>query len=211
MTPDPVLATYRDLLAEVDAWFADARRRHPGVVPCTAGCHACCHGPFDISIADVALLQEALRRLPPETQTAVRNRAARLAEQLQSGAPDWAPPYDVADLGEDRFDALVDGLADEPCPLLDESGNCLVYRDRPLVCRLMGLGLASPGGRIVENGCPIQDRFPGYRNLAPQRFDLERWEEGEAACLEAAATALFGLPEASGFETTIALALDAAS
>ena len=95
-------------------------------------------------------------------------------------------------LGEDRFDRLTDALADEPCPLLDEAGRCRIYADRPLVCRLIGLGMRTPTGRLIENACPIQDRFPGYAALAPAPFDLEAFEEGEVECLRAAAVRRFG-------------------
>ena len=81
--------------------------------------------------------------------------------------PDWSSPYAVDALGEDRFDRLTDALAAEPCPLLDAAGRCAIYADRPLVCRMIGLGMRTPTGRAIENGCPIQDRFPGYRSLSP--------------------------------------------
>lgn len=45
-------AAYAQLLARLDQWFA-AGRAAGGVVPCRGGCTACCHGPFDISVADV--------------------------------------------------------------------------------------------------------------------------------------------------------------
>ena len=32
------IAAYRELLERLDRWFADARARHPGVIPCTGGC-----------------------------------------------------------------------------------------------------------------------------------------------------------------------------
>ncbi|MGH7536460.1 MAG: hypothetical protein ACREMG_12905 [Gemmatimonadales bacterium] len=57
-------AAYSLLLERLTEWFEEGRRQHPGVVPCRAGCTACCHGPFDISVADAELLREAVGRLP---------------------------------------------------------------------------------------------------------------------------------------------------
>jgi hypothetical protein len=71
----------------------------------------------------------------------------------------------------------------------------------------MGLGLESPDGRVLPNGCPIQSEFPGYRVLPAQSFDLAAFEEKEEACLVEAGLVLFGSAEAAGYETTIALAL----
>ena len=97
--------------------------------------------------------------------------------------------------------------AAEPCPLLDPAGRCRIYADRPLVCRLIGLGLQTPAGRVIENACPIQDRFPGYAELPPVQFDLESFEEVERACLVQAAGRRFGPPDQWEFETTIAAVL----
>jgi len=73
--------------------------------------------------------------------------------------------------------------------------------------RLIGLGMHTPAGRVIENACPIQDRFPGYAELPPVPFDLESFEEVERACLVQAAGRRYGRPERWEFETTIAAAI----
>jgi Fe-S-cluster containining protein len=200
MTPD----TYRKLLTRLDAWFATARRDAGGIVPCREGCTACCHGPFDISVADAELIGEALDSMPAPDRARVTERAQALLARMRALEPGWSPPYAVDALGEDRFDRLTDALAAEPCPLLDETGRCGIYADRPLVCRMIGLGMRSSAGRTIDNACPIQERFPGYGSLAPAMFDLEAFEEVELVCLREAAARRFGDRERWGFETTIA-------
>jgi Fe-S-cluster containining protein len=195
-------ADYRRLLERLDAWFDAARATRPEV-PCGAGCSACCHGPFDISVADAELVVDAVRRLPPPARAAVTARASALAARFAAREPAWHEPWDVGDLGEDRFDALCDAHADAPCPLLDDAGRCRIHPDRPLVCRLLGLGMRTPAGRVLPNACPIQDRFPGYATLAPVPFALEAFEREEDAAMEAAAARLFGRPAAAAYETTI--------
>jgi Fe-S-cluster containining protein len=197
-------AAYRTLLGRLDAWFAEGRRTAAGRVPCRGGCSACCHGPFDISIADAELIREAVARLPSAERAEVRGRAAALRERMRVLEPSWSAPYEIAAVGEAGFDRVSDALAAEPCPLLDAAGRCRIYADRPLVCRLIGLGMATPAGRVVENACPIQDRFPGYADLAPTMFELEEFEEEEAACLRAAAARRLGDVGRWAFETTIA-------
>lgn len=195
---------YRALLEGLDAWFEQGRRAAPIDIPCRGGCTACCHGPFDISVADAELVGDAVMRLPAADHEAVVSRAATLLDRMRSIEPGWEPPYEVAAIGDDRFDRISETLAGEPCPLLDEGGRCRIYADRPLVCRLIGLGMVTPAGRMIENACPIQDRFPGYAELPPTPFDLEAFEEGEIACLRAAAERRFGDAERWEFETTIA-------
>jgi Fe-S-cluster containining protein len=188
---------YRRLLERLDAWFAAGSRAHPGVVPCRSGCSACCHGPFDISVADAALLARGLAKLAAADRADVLDRARALLGQARALEPGWAPPFDIAALGgeeaaERRFDAISDALAAEPCPLLNPAGRCRVYEDRPLVCRLIGLPMATPAGRVIENACPIRHEFPAYAALAPAPFDLEGFEEEELDCFRAAARELFG-------------------
>ena len=195
---------YRALLERLDAWFAKGRRAAPIAVPCRGGCTACCHGPFDISIADAELVSQAVIRLPAAERAAVVRRAEALLDRMRAVEPDWQPPYEVAAIGEDRFDRLSETLAGEPCPLLDEAGRCRIYADRPLVCRPIGLGMVTLAGRVIENACPIQDRFPGYAELPPVPFDLEEFEKTEIECLRAAAQRCFDDAERWEFETTIA-------
>lgn len=203
---NPVAARYRTLLQSLDSWTATAHRRHPGVIPCRQGCTACCHGPFDISAADVLLLRETVAELPPGSRAALLARADAAAARQRELAPDWPAPFDVRELGEAQFDGLCEALATEPCPCL-EDGACVVYEGRPAVCRLMGLGLESPDDRSLANGCPIQAEFPAYAALPAQPFDLPTFETTEEACLVEAGLALFETVDAAGYETTIALAL----
>ena len=194
---------YRLLLERLDRWFAEVRDA-TGVIPCRAGCSACCHGPFDITVADVELVREGVAALPPDVQLEVVARAEAQLGAMQAADPSWRPPYAVADLGEERFDALIDRFADEPCPALDPAGQCRIYRHRPLVCRLIGLGMVTPVGRLIENACPIQEAFPAYAALPAYPFDLEAMELEEVECQRAAARRLFGDAGMEGYETTIA-------
>jgi Fe-S-cluster containining protein len=155
-----LVADYRRLLERLDQWFAEGRRAAPIAVPCQGGCTACCHGPFDISIADAELVSQAVRRLPAAEQDTAVDRATALLNLMRAIEPGWAPPYEVAAIGDGRFDRLSEALASEPCPLLDGAGRCRIYDDRPLVCRLIGLSMVTAAGRVIENACPIQDRFP---------------------------------------------------
>ena len=198
-------APYPALLTQLDHWFSAAEAEHPGVIPCKSGCTACCQGPFDISVADALLVRAAVRVLPAATKAGVEARAAILARRIRHLEPAWQSPWDIADIGDERFDRISEALSDVPCPMLDEHGACVIYSRRPLICRWMGLGMEAEDGRAIDNGCPIQDRFPAYAALPRQPFRLEPFEAAEAICLEDAAEALLGDPGRSGYETTISL------
>lgn len=203
----PVVAGYRELLERFDAWFVRTREGNPGIIPCRAGCSDCCLGPFDISVADLLLLREGWNQLSPADRHDVRDRAEQQVARMKALEEDWDMRLGIEGLGEDSFDRLSETLRTEPCPMLDQAGRCRVYAHRPLVCRVMGLGIRTPHGREIENACPIIDRFPLYLALPTQELDLEDLEEEEMAYLEASSIELFGTPLRSTFETTIALAV----
>lgn len=205
----PEVTTYRELLQRLDAWFLAAHHRHPDIIPCRTGCTACCHGPFDISAADVLLIRAGFERLTADQQRDVRDRAGVQLALMRQAEPGWGGAYAIGALGEDRFDQLAERLAGEPCPFLDDAGGCLIYQDRPMVCRMMGLSMRGAPDRVIDNACPIQERFPGYADLGPQDFDLESFEAVEFACLEAASLRLFNTPFGNQYETTIAAAIGA--
>ncbi len=200
----PAAETWQDQLRKLDRWAESVAAGHPGLIPCHSGCSGCCHGPFDISAADTLLLREGLAALPAPTREAVRTRGKLLLAKIGKLEPEWTAPWDLRDIDADRFDEIAEELSEEPCPMLDDEGACTVYEHRPLICRIMGLPMMTAEGLVLENGCPIQDDFPAYAALDPQLFDLEALELEETACLEAAATVLFGSPSELGFETTIA-------
>lgn len=194
--------TYRTLLPILDDWFRGARAAAgEGVVPCRSGCTACCHGPFDISAADAQVVAAAVAQLDPTAQEAIRDRARAERERYREIVPAWGPPWDVTALGDDAFDAIVDALAALPCPALDPDGHCLIYRDRPATCRLMGLPLVTESGAVVENACPIQEQFPRYAALTPLPISLESFED-------AAEGADVVAMEAGWTVTTVAGAID---
>ena len=190
----PMTDRYRILLQRLDAWFALAMERHGDVIPCRAGCTACCHGPFDISAADAELLREGIALLPAKERAEVRVRGELLLTRMQELAPGWQAPWDVVDLGEEGFDRVAEALAEEPCPLLRDDGKCRVYAHRPLVCRLIGVPMLTDLGETLENACPIQEQFPGYPELAGVPFDYADFAAEEVAILAAT----------EGPETTIA-------
>lgn len=170
--------SYRQLLADLDDWFArgvaDAR---PGVVLCRRGCAACCHGPFDISPADAQLVATAVEQLDPAARSPVWSRAEAQVSRYAELAPEWSAPWDVAAIDDDTFDQISDALADDPCPALNDHGECLIYDARPATCRMTGLGMETTAGDVLENVCPILHTSAAYAKLNPTPFELSRFED----------------------------------
>ena len=182
---------YRDLLESLDRWSAEVAARLPGVIPCKAGCTACCYGPFDITPADAELLREGLAELGEADRADIRAQGAKMLDQIHVLAPDWKSPWNVNDLSEEAFDAICHALKEQPCPVLGPDGRCRAYTHRPLVCRMIGIPLYDSDweeeggeGDVIDNECPIKEQFPEYAALLPQPFAYDTFLAIEGEILE---------------------------
>jgi Fe-S-cluster containining protein len=146
----------RRLYARMDAAY-EAAAAACGFV-CTGCEENCCRTRFHHhTLLEYIGLREAFERLPPDAQA----QSLHLAEA-------W------------RAAQIGGGDARPLCPL-NREGRCILYADRPMICRLHGLphelrrpgmpGQLSPGCREFDRRCGGQahqrfDRTPLYAELA---------------------------------------------
>jgi len=150
-----LLTEYRTLLETVDDWFQRCAREFGRDIRCRPGCSQCCRGLFDITLLDARLLRQGFEQLPESTQNIVLPKArARLAE-LQRLWPDFNEPYVLNGMPDAMWTEMPeDDLT--PCPLLDDTGCCLVYSWRPMTCRLHGLpNIDLSGESFSDDWCTL--------------------------------------------------------
>jgi Fe-S-cluster containining protein len=119
---------YQALRAKVDAFAQATAERRQADMACRAGCESCCHTWLTVSPVEAAEIREAIARLSPERRAQLAERGRReLAREAGRSA------------------------ASEPrCAMLESSGECCVYEQRPLVCRTQGHALRYPPGFVPE-------------------------------------------------------------
>lgn len=177
-----LLQCYQQLLVEIDSWFAGCIAQFPEQIECSKGCSACCRALFEISLLDAALLQQGFQQLESNTQQQVLAKAQSRKTLLQQQWPDLKHPYILNRLPHNDWEEMPEDDP-TPCPLLDNNGACLLYRHRPLICRLHGLPNIDLSGEIFQaDYCtlnfPASDalehtelRHP-FRQLYRREFDL---------------------------------------
>jgi Fe-S-cluster containining protein len=148
---EEILASYRDLLAEVDRWFAACLSRFPDDIACVRGCSSCCRGLFDITLLDAYFLRRGFDQLPEEVRLDVLDRARKRLSTVREIWPEFAPPFILNNRPEEEWRRVMPEDDTTPCVLLGSDGLCLIYDCRPLTCRLHGLPHVDSSGEVMDD------------------------------------------------------------
>jgi len=154
--------SYRQILDRADAHFSAVDRAQPDSLNCRQGCSICCHGFFEISAADVALIADGLGTLPSADRIDLVARAE--SAMLSTGHPRLREG-NVEET--ELFFARTDSL---PCPALSEDGACRIYDHRPLVCRTFGLPLRD-GRKYLGQECELN-----FKKASPEEKEQAAWD-----------------------------------
>lgn len=158
---------YRDILDRADQHFTKVMRSQPQNLQCGAGCSLCCHGLFEIGSGDVPVIAEGLAKMHPSRRARVVRRSLEILEKsAHPNLRECSPP---------EKEAFFERTDSTPCPNLDDKGLCMMYDDRPLVCRTFGLPLREKS-RYIGDVCELNftAATPGDRMSAA--WDLS-WED----------------------------------
>ena len=134
--------TYTRILNRADDFFRSVAAAQPQNLQCGRGCSLCCYGLFEIGSGDVPLIAEGLANLHPMRRKMVIRRAQEIV--ASSNHPD------LRNCSPAEKDSFFERTASTPCPNLNESGECLMYENRPLVCRTFGLPLRNADDYIGD-------------------------------------------------------------
>ena len=139
------------LLAQVDAWFARAMELFPDKIACKSGCSACCRSLFDITLLDAYHLKLGFDALPAATRETVLHKVRERLRLMREHWPEFDHPYVLNYRPEDEWEPLMPEEDETPCVLLGDDGRCLVYRNRPMTCRLHGIPLVDLSGELMHD------------------------------------------------------------
>ena len=168
-----LLDNYGALLREVDVWFQRCLDQHPDLIACRNGCSECCRGLFDITLLDALYLKRGFDALPEPQQNGIVRAALLRLEQLSQLNPVFVEPWLLNAIPEDDWDALMPEEDETPCLLLSEDGECLVYRHRPMTCRLNGIPMIDVSGEeLFDEWCTLNFTGEDPRRCADLRFEF---------------------------------------
>ena len=132
---------FQQLRAGWEEEFSRQKKLHRRRINCRPGCDDCCRRLFAISELEAAEISRAVRQVPIEQQTRLRERARQYLEQRRQllAVTGWV----------DSRGSLPPPNVQLECPAL-ENGRCSLYESRPLSCRKYGAVLidAKDEGRV---------------------------------------------------------------
>ena len=141
----PAFARYEAIAAEADVVFAKVNAACPGMVSCGAGCSDCCYALFDLSFIEALYLNHKFNEAFPSgpARDAILERANKADREhyklkrkaFRAGERGVSSQEILADLARERI----------RCPLLGEDDRCILYKYRPITCRLYGVPLEIGG------------------------------------------------------------------
>ena len=170
----------------VDDWFKKIRRDYASQMQCGKGCTACCHGLFDISLADAADVARGFQQLSTEVQNQVLDRAAGLYDIVREAVTEPREPVLFSE-DDPRIDHIIDKANNPPCPFLGNAGECLIYEHRPLSCRLEGVPMVDIHDGLFGDWCELNftDGIPeaAKPDLAQDYDVLEENQEMRSAAI----------------------------
>ena len=158
---------YKAILDRADLHFTEVMRTQPEKLACGAGCSLCCYGLFEIGSGDVPVIAEGLEQLHPSRRKKIIRKALEIVEKSEHP--------NLRECSPEEKEAFFDRTQATPCPNLDDQGLCMMYEQRPLVCRTFGLPLRE-GKKYVGDICELNFTTSTHADRIKAAWDLE-WED----------------------------------
>lgn len=167
LLPSPAEPTLSAFLARLGALYAQIDEAYQAAAgQCGFVCNGCdencCLTRFHHhTMVEFFLLREGFRHLPSPEQGAARRRAEFVLQAYEAAGQNGAPPRIMCPLNVDQ--------------------RCLLYRCRPMICRMHGIPhvlraagrtpMYGPGCASFDASCKnptgtVFDRTPFYRNMS---------------------------------------------
>ncbi len=145
-----IVKKYGEFLKMSSKRFGEATRKHG--VKCKPGCYECCSvGFFDITLLDGLHLRSALKEVRPDIREKVVAKANEQLDILEKKKAFSRKDPLLKSLP--AIDSISRRSAKMSCPALDQSGACLIYEQRPHICRIFGPTIRGPRRAVRLEGC----------------------------------------------------------
>jgi Fe-S-cluster containining protein len=170
MTLEEHIRRYLELVDRADRLFNAVAAAHPELIACQPGCDDCCAVYFQLSLVEAFYISGIFRQEVPDAQRERALEKARTVRPLFSEAEAMLSAMASPDAVDDEQIQDAAARLTIPCPLNEDQG-CILYRHRPITCRLYGTP-EKIGNRIVA--CPRSGFRGGTRYTTVDVNEIQR-------------------------------------
>jgi Fe-S-cluster containining protein len=151
--------SYELLADKADAAFSEMKEEHGACIKCEPRCSDCCHAVFGLFLIEAGYLKEQFDKLTDEEKRAALLRCEQTEKSLER-----LQNMLQAHEGDPQMQAYVMSRERIPCPLLSERQECVLYRHRPITCRVYGIPTKIQGKARVcwKAGFKRDERYPVF-------------------------------------------------
>jgi Fe-S-cluster containining protein len=188
---------YAEIARKSDILFKTIQEKYPASVKCRVRCCDCCHAIFGVFPIEAAHINYHFNRL----ERKARRDALRRSEKAEA---EMLKAKDRLKVFEEDPKMKVFGLGKQRvrCPLLQDSEECVLYENRPIICRVYGVPYTlRKGKKELSYVCGISNfeekaSYPAVKldNIYQQLVKLSTDMMTEAGYLNPAAKANLMLP-----------------
>jgi Fe-S-cluster containining protein len=144
-----IIKKYGGFLSKTSEDFNRTTKKHS--VKCKRGCFECCaSGFFDITLLDAIHLRSAMRKVPAPVRKRLLSKANEQLDILEKKKAFSRTDPLLKSLRD--IDAISRRSVKMSCPAL-ENGACMIYAQRPHICRIFGPTIRGPRRVIRLEGC----------------------------------------------------------
>ena len=131
---DNLFLEYAYIARKADLLFKSIQEKYSASVKCRVRCCDCCNAIFGVFPIEAAYINYHFNRL----ERKVRRDALRRAEKAEA---EMLKAKERLKVFEDDPKMKVFGLGKQRvrCPLLQDSEECALYENRPIICRVYGV------------------------------------------------------------------------
>ena len=131
---DDLFGKYLQEVRKADYLFKTIQEKYPDSVRCRIRCCDCCHAVFGVFPIEAAYINYHFNRLDRKVRRDVLRRSEKAEDEMLKAK-------DSLKVFEDNPKMKVFGLGKQRvrCPLLQDSEECVLYENRPIICRIYGV------------------------------------------------------------------------
>jgi Fe-S-cluster containining protein len=145
-----IVKKYAKFLERSSERYRESTKKHG--VGCKRGCYECCTvGFFDITLLDAIHMRTALKDVPADIRKRVIAKANEQLDILEKKKAFSRKDPLLKTLPS--IDSISRRSAKMSCPALGDNGACLIYDQRPHICRIFGPTIRGPRRAVRLEGC----------------------------------------------------------